>query len=100
MAYEPREGKVLVKLRNEGRDEITFKVKSNAYRHEQETVCVRGGDSEHRSWSLQRSGNWYDFTVTVGEHGGFTRRFAGRVENGHDSFSDPAMGGPATGNQD
>jgi phospholipase C len=91
---------VLVKLRNEGRDQVTFKVKSNAYRDEQEIVCVRGGDSEHRSWSLQRSGNWYDFTVSAGADGGFSRRFAGRVENGRDSFSDPAMGGPATGDQD
>jgi phospholipase C len=100
VAYEPREGKVLVKLRNEGRDDVTFKVKSNAYRHEQETVCVRRGDSEHRSWSLEKSGNWYDFTVTGDDRGRFSRRFAGRVETGRDSFSDPAMGGPAAGDQD
>jgi len=41
-----------------------------------------------------------DFTVTAGEQSGFSRRFAGRVENGRDSFSDPALGGPATGDQD
>ncbi|MGR5475502.1 phospholipase domain-containing protein [Vibrio astriarenae] len=40
---------------------------------------------------MARQGNWYDFTVTVPQ-GGFTRRFAGRMETGKDSVSDPAMG--------
>ena len=34
-------------------------------------------------------GGWYDFTATAS---GFTRRFAGRVETGRPSISDPAMG--------
>jgi len=35
-------------------------------------------------------GGWYDFTLAG--PGGLTRRFAGRVETGKDSVSDPAMG--------
>jgi phospholipase C len=35
------------------------------------------------------SGNWYDLLV---EAPGFARRFAGRVETGRNSISDPAMG--------
>ena len=49
---------------------------------------------------FHRSANWYDFTVTVKGQEGFSRRFAGRVENGRDSYSDPALGGPARGNQE
>jgi phospholipase C len=37
------------------------------------------------------AGNWYDFTVTT-QQGGFMRRFAGRLENGTHTVSDPAMG--------
>ena len=33
-------------------------------------------------------GYWHDFTVQAA---GFERRFAGRVETGEDSISDPAM---------
>jgi len=40
--------------------------------------------------SLAQSANWYDFTI-VGENG-FERRFAGRLETGRDSISDPLMG--------
>lgn len=47
-------------------------------------------------------GGWVNSEVAarVKELPGFNRRFAGRVETGSDSFSDPAMGGPARGDQD
>jgi len=41
-------------------------------------------------WDVAPSGNWYDITLDAGS--GFTRRFAGRIETGKDSVSDPAMG--------
>jgi phospholipase C len=40
------------------------------------------------SWDLTSSGGWYDFTVTGSS---FLRRFAGRMETGRDTTSDPAM---------
>ncbi|WP_411086509.1 phospholipase domain-containing protein [Streptomyces sp. 061-3] len=43
-----------------------------------------------RRWSLNPSGHWYDFTVTV-DGSSLERRFAGRVETGGDGISDPAM---------
>ena len=39
-------------------------------------------------WDLAGSGRWYDFTVTADN---LERRFAGRVETGKPSVSDPAM---------
>ncbi|HEY1685381.1 MAG TPA: phospholipase C, phosphocholine-specific [Tepidisphaeraceae bacterium] len=36
---------------------------------------------------------WYDFDLKVGDKPNFYRRFAGRVETGQWSYSDPAMGG-------
>jgi phospholipase C len=39
---------------------------------------------------------WYDFIVTVAEDSTFQYRFAGHVETGRGSFSDPAMGGLVT----
>ena len=38
-----------------------------------------------------------DFSVKVKELPDYSRRFAGRVETGKDSISDPAMGGVAIG---
>jgi phospholipase C len=34
---------------------------------------------------------WFDYTVRVEGHEGWLRRFAGRVENGQDGVTDPAM---------
>jgi phospholipase C len=100
VGYDAGDGRVMVKLRNQAPDHLTFEVKSNAYEHEHHTVRVGPGRDEHLSWSLRRSGSWYDFTVQVKELTGFSRRFAGRVETGRSSFSDPALGGPAKGDQD
>jgi phospholipase C len=95
-------GRVLVRLHNRRRDPLTFQVASNAYDHAPHTRTVRPGGAERLAWSLDGTGNWYDFTATVtGREGleGWRRRFAGRVETGRDSYSDPAMGGPALGDQ-
>jgi phospholipase C len=42
--------------------------------------------------SLKDSSGWYDFSVTVEGHTGFEQRFAGRVETGKESITDPFMG--------
>ena len=39
---------------------------------------------------LQKSFGWYDFTIDFGD--GMNRRYAGHVENGQSSFTDPLMG--------
>jgi phospholipase C len=41
---------------------------------------------------LTRSFGWYDFIVRVEGVSDFERRYAGHVETGQQSFSDPAMG--------
>ncbi|MNY03507.1 hypothetical protein D3C86_1361300 [compost metagenome] len=49
------------------------------------------GKELDQPFPVKSQGNWYDFTVTTTQ-GGFSRRFAGRVENGTHTVSDPAMG--------
>ncbi len=43
------------------------------------------------SWDVSKTGNWYDLTLTA-EGQAFRRRFAGRLETGKNTVSDPAMG--------
>jgi phospholipase C len=50
---------------------------------------VPGFGSAEEFCPLERSGFWYDFTIQGSD--GFERRFAGRLETGRDSISDPAM---------
>jgi phospholipase C len=55
-------------------------------------VDVAAGGTALCHWSLADSGQWYDFAVTCSSDPAFYRRFAGRVETGRHTVSDPAMG--------
>ena len=48
---------------------------------------------------LKHSANWYDFTARVVGLDAYSRRFAGHMETGRRSLSDPGMGGRARGEQ-
>jgi phospholipase C len=43
--------------------------------------------------SLEKSFGWYDFTLETDSDREFQQRFAGHLETGNDSMSDPALGG-------
>ena len=44
-------------------------------------------------WKLEKSGSWYDFEVRSKDNPGFAYRYAGHIETGHSSITDPLMGG-------
>jgi phospholipase C len=56
-------------------------------------ISMKLASGEDDSAELRSSGNhgWYGFSVTLQHGSAFLRRFAGRVENGKDSYSDPAF---------
>jgi phospholipase C len=56
-------------------------------------LWVRPGQTARHVWSLDRSHGWYDLTVTTRGDDGFEQRYAGHLENGRSSVTDPAMGG-------
>src|SRR5262249_47583655 len=88
---EGRAGKgVAVRFVNDSADPVTFVMRANAYRNVvRREVRVPAGEERTRRWSLSRKHRWYDFTVTSSAVRGFSRRFAGRAENGRKSISDP-----------
>jgi len=92
-------GDLELTLRNRGVEPVELVLRANAYSSEVHHVVVPAGQARVRPWSLERSARWYDVTVEARGLPGFRRRFAGRVETGRDSLSDPAMGGPARGDQ-
>lgn len=51
------------------------------------------GGAKAPRWSLARTRGWYDLVVTVQDDSGFEYRYAGHLENGEASTSDPGMGG-------
>jgi phospholipase C len=94
VCYQPCDSaSVSVKLHNKGSQPCTFSVAANAYHTDGPwTATVAAGAVGELSWPVTDSGNWYDFTVSASTAPTFKRRFAGRIETGKDSVSDPAMG--------
>jgi phospholipase C len=44
-------------------------------------------------WDLAPTSGWYEFVITVDQDPEFARHFAGHVETGQNSISDPKMAG-------
>ena len=65
-------------------------ITDHAYGQPAQMLLVAATDSATHHWSLDKSHGWYDFSIS-GDN--FTQRFAGKMENGKDGISDPAMGG-------
>ncbi|BDB26509.1 phospholipase C, phosphocholine-specific [Cupriavidus sp. P-10] len=93
VCYEVANGDVYVDLINMGNAPCTFRVTPLAYRTDGPwEASVPAGGTQTLHWALKDSGNWYDFAVTSSSDATFYRRFAGRVETGSHSVTDPAMG--------
>ncbi|GAA4322140.1 phospholipase C, phosphocholine-specific [Pigmentiphaga soli] len=93
VCYDIANGHVYAELMNLGQGSCRFTIKPVAYRQDGPwTAAVAAGETASQHWELDDSGRWYDFEVTCDSDPRFYRRFAGRVETGEHSVSDPAMG--------
>ncbi|KWH15214.1 phosphocholine-specific phospholipase C [Burkholderia multivorans] len=88
--YDVANGNLYLKLHNHGTARVTLTLTDNAYGAPSREVTLHGGDERVEQWLLASSHQWYDVTVSDGANGTFSRRFAGHVENGRPSYSDPA----------
>ena len=99
--YDVAEGKVVLHLSNSGNAAADYIVTANAYFDESPWVGTVAANSQAAlNWSLHSSSHWYDFTLTIKNLPGYSRRFAGHMETGSPSISDPALGGVAISDQE
>ena len=85
-------GNVQVFVQNPGTQTLKVAVLDNSYKTGIVTKEVPAGREVSVVLKLQESYGWYDFTVTA-DGAKAAARYAGRVETGRSSFSDPLMGG-------
>jgi phospholipase C len=86
-AYEVR---LALTSRGTKRQEVTVR---DRYGSRATRLSLRPGQTARHAWSLHRSHGWYDLTVTTRGDDGFEQRYAGHLENGRASVTDPVMGG-------
>ena len=66
---------------------VTLTVDAEVYNFGSKSLTLKPGQSHKEVFSAGEHGNWYDVIVTADR---FERRFAGRIETGAHSISDPA----------
>jgi phospholipase C len=86
----PATGVLAVTVANHGAAASRVTVRDESYGTPPRSVTVAPGARTSVAIDTADSHGWYDFTVHAGEQ---AYRYAGRVETGKWSISDPAMGG-------
>jgi phospholipase C len=83
---------MLVHLHNTHPEKLTATIADNSYSKGTINKILSAGQTASMVLPLKDSHGWYDFTVKV-DKSDAEARFAGRVETGQPSYSDPAIAG-------
>ncbi|MBT9501857.1 MAG: phospholipase C, phosphocholine-specific [Burkholderiaceae bacterium] len=89
-------GELVVELSNRGSLACTVSLVANKYYSVAPKVQLLAPQATATiRLPLKDSAHWYDFSVRLAGQPDYSRRFAGHLETGQPSISDPAMEGPA-----
>ncbi|WP_260736041.1 phosphocholine-specific phospholipase C [Tunturiibacter lichenicola] len=99
VAYERKgsalTGNIEILLHNPSTQPFKVTVRDNSYGSGATSKTIVAAHDASVVLHLKKSSGWYDFTVMT-EGSQAEAHFAGRVETGHSSFTDPLMGGVVT----
>jgi len=88
--YDGSIGALVITARNFGRETLAFETRALNYaksgpRHHR----LAPGEALEDRWPISANSHWYDIVLEAGD---FVRRWAGHIETGNVSHSDPAIG--------
>ncbi len=84
-------GDIRMVLYNAGAETLPIEVTDTVYGQTPRNLQLEAGEFRERLWNLQGSHHWYDLKVSTPRH---RWRLVGHVENGQESYSDPANVSP------
>ncbi len=94
--YNAQGPSILLAVQNTGPEKYTVEVEDNGYKTGNQTLVLDAAGTkgaEHViTINLAKTYGWYDVTLRVKGKSIFQQRYAGRVETGKPSFTDPLMG--------
>jgi phospholipase C len=89
-------GNIDLKISNDSGKPYEIEIRDNVYKNKvinkKVSANQSNGDAYANILNLSKSLGWYDFSVFVKGFDKFERRYAGHVETGKASFTDPFMG--------
>jgi len=86
-------GNINLELQNSETRAHDIEITDHAYKTNNQKKLITASGKSTVLLNLANSYGWYDFSVKVIGDENFERRYAGRVETGKSTFSDPLMGG-------
>lgn len=87
-----QDGILIVSCINQGDMPLNLVLQDLYYGHGRQLVLLEAHSRTVLKWPTKDSGNWYDLAIQVSEDKDFLWRYAGHIENGAPSISDPANG--------
>jgi phospholipase C len=86
-------GNMIIIITNEDTSKsFTAQINDNAYGNKSIIKELAAAGKQDIILPLTKSFGWYDFSIRITGINNFEKRYAGRVETGKESFSDPFMG--------
>ncbi|MDG3583651.1 phosphocholine-specific phospholipase C [Galbibacter pacificus] len=85
-------GNIMLHITNNSNKPLKVVLEDCSYGQEMQHIVVKAGKRETIILDVNKNYNWYDFKLTVEGNNTFKRRYAGRVEVGKASKTDPYMG--------
>ncbi len=88
-------GNIILRFTNAGTRAVVLEITDNAYKTPAQTISIPAGKAKIKksiNVNTAKSYGWYDFSVKLKGNQHFERRYAGRVESGKPTKTDPFMG--------
>lgn len=85
-------GQLQIAIQNPERKALKVQLVDNSYKRDTQTFTQNEASKEVRL-DLSSTSGWYDYSVKIDGYPEYEQRFAGHVENGKTSMTDPLLGG-------
>ncbi|MEO5889304.1 MAG: phospholipase C, phosphocholine-specific [Ferruginibacter sp.] len=85
-------GNIILRVKNNSGKQQVIEITDNAYKSPLQTKAIGVNAENNIVINLSRSRYWYDVTIKIKGNNLFGTRYAGHVETGEETTSDPAMG--------
>jgi len=86
-------GNLKLKFENSGDQPLEIRINDGAYKVNHKAITVAANSKKVVSLNLQQYHHWYNFLITVNGFESYRKHYAGHVETGKESITDPYMGG-------
>lgn len=85
-------GNFKLELRNKGLSPLELKISDGYSIDAGKTITIAAGSQKTLLMELSKNSGWYDYTLSVTGNSVYKKQYAGHVEDGHESITDPLMG--------